>query len=162
MLEVVEIIDENSKEESDMRLPDTNPIDSGWLPRNISIDYEGSERINCVVCNEQTVAETFKFLGSGGFGFGTPFFVAPFLKSRSTRGKTGTRIHIAQCTICKSAFPTDAQSKAWFAERDVAVGLMTEGSALRYLNNLAAAEEASDSEATSNEPNKPKTRKLED
>ena len=142
-----------------MRLPTTNPIDSGWLPRNISIDHEGSERIDCVVCDEQTIAEKFKFLGSGGFGFGTPFFVAPFLKSRSTRGKTGTRIHIAQCTICKSAFPTDAQSRAWFAERDVTVGLMTEGAALRYLNNLAAAEEASDSEATSN---KPKTRKLAD
>ena len=44
-------------------------------------------------------------------GFGTPFFVAPFRKRASTKGKLGKRAIFVQCHSCTSLWAEDEKAK---------------------------------------------------
>ena len=119
-----------------MAFPKVNPIDAGWLPRNIAIDHLGTTSIDCPVCDSNTRAEEFLVLVGSTIGFGAPFFVAPFLKRRSTAGKIGgTRVLVNQCCSCTSMFPADQSAMQWFASNGAADGVMSDASALKMANN---------------------------
>ena len=125
-----------------MAFPTTNPIDSGWVPRNIAIDHLGSVTLTCPVCDTVTNAEQFRIIVGGNFGFGAPFFISPFLKRRSTAGKVGgTRVTVTQCCTCKSMYAFDGAARDWLIASGMPDGMMSQASALKRLNNTLAAQE---------------------
>lgn len=124
-----------------MALPPINPIDAGWLPRSIPIDHLGTTTISCPVCDTNTKAETFRVIVGRHIGFGSPFFVAPFLKRRSTAGKLGTRAVFNQCCSCTSMFAGDEDARNWLFSNGLSDGVMSDAAALKMANNrLGAAE----------------------
>lgn len=126
-----------------MPLPAVNPIDSGWLSRGTPIDHLGTVTIRCRACGSDRRAERFKvILGSSG-GVGAPFFVAPFLKRRSTAGKIGgNRGQFSQCMTCKSLWPDDDEARQTLARSGLdPSGLVSDAVAYEMLNREAAAQE---------------------
>ena len=127
-----------------MAFPSTNPIDAGWLPRNIPIDHLGSAKLKCPVCACPTDAEKYVILLGGNIGFGAPFFISPFLKRRSTAGKFGgKRVTVIQCRKCKSMFAFDAPAREWMRSNGVEDGVMSDAASLKMMNNKLAAKEKS-------------------
>jgi hypothetical protein len=146
-----------------MAFPSTNPIDAGWLPRNIPIDHLGSTNFDCPVCAEPTNAEQFKIVVGGNIGFGAPFFVAPFLKRRSTKGKVGgTRVTVNQCRNCTSMFAADISAREWFESSGVPDGVMSDASTLRLVNNRLGAAEQSAADQTTDRSSPTRARKIDD
>jgi len=107
-----------------MSLPQHNPIDTGWFNKGVALDHTGTIRFFCECCGHETTQEQFKLVVGELLGFGTPFFVRPFMKRQSTKGKVGgTRGLLTQCTVCDSLWPFDQSGREVFA----AVGLPVEG-----------------------------------
>lgn len=104
-------------------LPAVNPIDAGCLPRGWPVDHLGHEDIWCPRCEGQGLAanqpgELFRVVCGSGFGFGTPWFVRPFLKHTRTAGKLGQRGRMEQCATCESVYLEESDGTArWWAER---------------------------------------------
>ena len=146
-----------------MSFPSINPLDSGWLPRNIPIDHLGSTDIECPVCAERTTAEQFKIVVGGNIGFGAPFFVAPFLKRRSTKGKVGgTRVTVNQCRSCTSMFAADISAREWFTSNGVPDGVMSDASMLKMINNQLGDAERTPEQSTASENQPTRARKIDD
>src|SRR5690554_1958521 len=83
-------------------IAERHPIDEGWFPRGTPIDHVAREKASCVSCDTDTTQDGYRvILGTHG-GFGAPFFVKPFLKRQSTRGKLGLRSYWWSCTRCGS------------------------------------------------------------
>ena len=99
-----------------MAFPKTNPIDSGIFNKGAAIDHLGTIRMECRVCDETTQAEQFRVLVTGGFGFGAPYFIKPFLKRASTKGKVGKRAEFTQCCGCNSLWAIDENAKIFSSE----------------------------------------------
>jgi len=88
-------------------LPVHNPIDAEWLARGAPIDHIGTITLPCQTCGKETTHEHFRIIVGTYVGVGAPFFVKPFLKHVSTRGKAGgVRGEVSQCTICDGLWPT--------------------------------------------------------
>lgn len=95
-----------------MSLPTHNPIDFEWFVKGVPIDHTGTVREYCECCGTQTAQEQFKLVVGELVGFGTPFFVRPFMKKQSTKGKLGgIRGLIMQCIVCDSLWPFDESGR---------------------------------------------------
>ena len=90
-----------------MGLPTPNPIDSGYLRRGAPCDYTGRKVIHCQECGSDQQAETYTMILGRYGGFGAPFFVRPFLKSSSTKGKLGKKGNYAICCRCNGLWSQD-------------------------------------------------------
>lgn len=143
-----------------MAFPQINPIDAGWLPRNIPIDHLGSTTIACPVCDSNTRAEKFRVIVGRNIGFGAPYFVAPFLKRRSTAGKIGTRVVVDQCCSCTSMFASDANARQWFEANDVPDGVMSDAAALKMVNNRLGTAEREQAERSPKDESPSRARKI--
>ena len=94
-----------------MGLPTPNPIDTQIFNRGVPINSMGTTQIHCKACGSQKKHERYRVIVSVHFGFGAPFFVAPFKKRASTKGKLGTRAIFAQCHSCTSLWAEDGKAK---------------------------------------------------
>lgn len=132
-----------------MGVPDVNPVSAGWLPRGGTYDHLGSTEITCAACGSMQRAERYRVLVGGG-GFGAPFFVAPFLKKRSTAGKIGgTRGVFAQCTGCGSMWPEDDGARAVLVKSGQTDGALVSAHVyFDWKNRVASAREATETAAT--------------
>jgi hypothetical protein len=107
-----------------MTLPAHNPIDAEWLVKGVPIDHLGTIRMICECCGKETAQEQFRLVVGEVIGLGTPFFIRPFMKRQSTKGKLGgVRGLITQCTVCDSLWPFDASGRAVLG----AAGLIPKG-----------------------------------
>jgi hypothetical protein len=114
-----------------MSLPACNPIDYEWLARGFPIDHVGTLNYSCKICDASTPHEKFLILSGKYVGFGAPFFVKPFQKHCSTKGKVGgIRGHVVQCTQCNSLWAFDQEG----VEALAAVGLGPELIAVERAN----------------------------
>ena len=94
-----------------MALPEHNPIDAGWFGRGIPIDHRGRQEFHCTTCGHERHGERYSAILGTFVGFGAPFFVAPFVKRRSTAGKAGgDRVEVIQCMVCDRLQPLDSAS----------------------------------------------------
>ena len=113
-------------------LPDVNPIDAGCVPRGWPIDHLGSRDIWCPNCEGRGLdsmqpGEAFRVICGSGFGFGTPYFVRPFLKRSRTAGKVGQRGSMEQCRTCGNVYPDEDDGTArWWADK---TGMVSRASA---------------------------------
>jgi hypothetical protein len=103
-------------------LPRPNPLDSGLLPRGMPIDYIRTSKEYCFLCDTHTDQHLFKLVMANHIGFGTPWFVKPFLKRSSTRGKTGKRQHYSMCMVCETAWAADESTRSLLLEDGLGVG----------------------------------------
>ena len=94
-----------------MGLPTINPIDHGWLPRGIPIDHLGTDVRRCEICLKESDIDSYQIMLGKYGGFGTPFFVSPFVKRQSTKGKIGHKGHYQMCRNCKSLLPLDERAR---------------------------------------------------
>jgi len=142
-----------------MSLPTHNPIDFEWFVKGVPIDHTGTVHEYCECCGTQTTQEQFKLVVGELVGFGTPFFVRPFLKKQSTKGKLGgIRGLIMQCTVCDSLWPFDESGRTVLG----AAGLIPGG--MISTTHIADYEKrkAEESNTTTTEQNsKSKARKLD-
>lgn len=53
----------------------------------------------------------FRVVVGKWIGFGAPYFVKPFLKRASTKGKLGTRGEFHQCCRCNSLWAADQNAR---------------------------------------------------
>ena len=121
-----------------MTLPACNPIDYGWFARGATIDHVGTENHLCKVCDGSTLHEKFVILVGNTFGFGAPFFVKPFMKHRSTKGKIGgTWGQVVQCRQCNSLWAFDHAGVQALAKGGLASELIALDRASEYRNRLA-------------------------
>ena len=90
-----------------MRLPAINPIDHGWFPQGIPIDHLGTDVRHCEICLKESEIDSYQIMLGNYGGFGTPFFVSPFVKRKSTKGKIGHKGRYQMCRNCKSLLPKD-------------------------------------------------------
>ena len=70
-----------------MSLPQHNPIDFGWFNKGVALDHTSTIPFFCECCGKETPQEQFKLVVGQILGFGTPFFVQPFMKRQSTKGR---------------------------------------------------------------------------
>lgn len=121
-----------------MTLPTCNPIDYPWLARGFPIDHVGTQDYFCKVCDASTIHEKFYILSGRYGGFGVPYFVKPFLKHCSTKGKVGgTRGHVVQCTQCNSLWAFDQEGVQALAVLGLAPELIAIERANEYRDRLA-------------------------
>ena len=142
-----------------MSLPQHNPIDFGWFNKGVALDHTSTIRFFCECCGVETSQEQFKLVVGQVLGFGTPFFVQPFMKRQSTKGKIGgTRGLITQCTVCDSLWPFDHTAQEVLAAAGISAdGLISETHIADYEKR-----KAEESSATTTEQNsKSKAKKLD-
>lgn len=87
------------------------------------MDHLGSGDVWCPRCEKQGLpavqpGEAFRVICGSGFGFGTPYFVRPFLKHARTAGKAGKRGRMEQCSTCGNVYPDESDGTAeWWANK---------------------------------------------
>lgn len=94
-----------------------DPISEGWVRTGAPVDYLGRYTGQCPRDQKQTTQDEYRVIMGGWAGFGSPWFVRPFLKKSSTRGKVGKRSVWTVCSECGSMLPVDE------AAREVATAL---------------------------------------
>lgn len=90
-----------------MGLPVINPIDQGWLSGGTPIDHLGTDLKHCEICLIESEIDSYQIILGKYGGFGTPFFISPFLKRKSTTGKIGHKGRYQMCRNCKSLLAMD-------------------------------------------------------
>lgn len=95
-----------------MSLPSPNPIDAQVLPRGLPLDLLSSSQEHCKKCSSTTTQDRYRTMMDGWGGMGAPFFVAPFLKRRSTAGKVGRKSEWLFCRSCLSLRPLDETARS--------------------------------------------------
>lgn len=103
-----------------MALPKHNPIDLQWFARGMPIDHLGTRSLPCRACGTTTAQECFRIIVGAHVGVGAPFFVKPFTKRSSTKGKVGgVRGEVSQCTVCDSLWPIGLDGSAALMKMDL-------------------------------------------
>ena len=101
-----------------------DPVDEGWVPRGTPYDRLGTERRRCPSCDDETVQDGFRIMMGRHGGMGAPFFVAPFMKRKSTKGKVGKRSEWAMCRGCGSLLPIDLAASEVAESSGFALGFL--------------------------------------
>lgn len=96
-------------------LPQINPVDEEYLQRGAPVDHLGDEQFDCPNCQVEVAAGRFRTIFGTYGGVGVPFFVKPFLKHVSTRGKIGTKSEWLLCQTCRCFVPGDRKAQDWAA-----------------------------------------------
>lgn len=131
-------------------LPDPNPVDAGYLSRGGAVDHLGRATIHCKACGNEQMAERYKMILGGNFGFGAPVFVKPFLHHCSTKGKLGRKGIFALCCKCFSLWPEDEGARQSLdAQGFDSDGVIPEHMHYEMLNRAAEEREKSQSEPES-------------
>jgi hypothetical protein len=68
-----------------------------------AMDYLWTEKSDCEGCSQHTSRDFFTVIHGNYAGVGAPFFVAPFMKRASTKGKiptNGIKGDISMCQDC--------------------------------------------------------------
>lgn len=99
-----------------MALPTPNPIDAAVLKRGAPLDLLETTQKHCRTCSATTTQDRYRTMMDGYGGMGAPFFVAPFLKKRSTAGKVGRRSEWLFCRSCRSFRPLDENARSYAAK----------------------------------------------
>jgi hypothetical protein len=92
-----------------------DPISEGWLAKGAPVDYIGRTSGQCPSCNAETAQDEYRTIMGKFSGFGSPYFIRPFLKRSSTRGKVGKRSVWTVCSQCGSMLPGDGAAREFAA-----------------------------------------------
>lgn len=92
-----------------MPFPSSNPIEAGWFSKGTPVDATGSCSVACPNCGLSEGEGFVAIVGRHG-GLGAPYFIKPFLKRASTRGKVGERSSWSQCTKCNALMAQDSEA----------------------------------------------------
>ncbi len=95
-----------------MSLPTPNPIDAELLKRGAPLDLLATVQQHCRTCSATTTQDKYRTMMDGWGGMGAPFFVAPFLKRRSTSGKMGRKSEWLFCRGCLALRPIDENARS--------------------------------------------------
>jgi hypothetical protein len=95
--------------------PVRDPISEGWMQRGAPVDYLGRYSTFCPRCQQETVQDEYRTIMGNYAGFGSPWFVRPFLRRQSTRGKVGKRSVWTICSQCGSMLPVDEEARQFAA-----------------------------------------------
>jgi hypothetical protein len=93
------------------QVPPRDPISEGWMNRGAAVDYVGRMERSCPRCGGATAQDEYMVILGRHFGLGAPYFVKPFLKRSSTKGKLGKRSNWFVCAQCGSMLPADAAAQ---------------------------------------------------
>lgn len=92
-------------------LPARDPISEGWMRRGAAVDYVGRMARACPRCETDTVQDEYRVIMGKSLGVGVPYFIKPFLKRSSTKGKVGKRSNWFVCAQCGSMLPADTAAQ---------------------------------------------------
>ncbi len=90
-----------------------DPISEGWLQRHSAVDYLGRLEAQCPSCETTTTQDEYRVIMGRASGFGAPWFVQPFMRRTSTKGKLGTRSVWTICSRCGSMLPRDENAREY-------------------------------------------------
>lgn len=90
------------------QVPARDPISEGWMNRGAAVDHVGRMVRGCICCSTETTQDEYKVIMGKSLGVGVPYFVRPFMKRASTKGKMGKRSNWFVCAQCGSMLPADA------------------------------------------------------
>lgn len=85
-----------------------DPISEGWMRRGAPVDHVGRMVRSCPRCQNETTQDEYRVIMGKSLGVGVPYFVRPFMKRASTKGKVGKRSNWFVCAQCGSMLPADA------------------------------------------------------
>lgn len=101
-----------------------DPVKEGWLPRGTPCDPTEDVARTCPACNRETTQDGFRIIMGRYGGLGAAFFVAPFLRRKSTKGKVGQRSDWTLCRGCGSLLPVDSVALGIAAEAGFPLGFL--------------------------------------
>jgi hypothetical protein len=101
-----------------------DPISEGWMAKGAPVDYIGRTSSHCPSCDDTTEQDEYRTIMGKFTGFGSPYFVRPFLKRSSTRGKVGTRSVWSVCSRCGSMLPVDDAAREFAASLGIPSGFL--------------------------------------
>ncbi len=106
-----------------MPLPTPNPLTAELIPRGLPLDLLETVQQHCKSCSVSTTQDKYRTMMDGWGGMGAPFFVAPFLKRRSTVGKMGRKSEWLFCRGCATFRPLDDNAHSHAATMGFPEGL---------------------------------------
>lgn len=98
------------------QVPARDPISEGWMNKGAPVDYIGRTTRSCPRCQGETTQDEYKVILGRHGGVGAPYFIKPFLKRSSTKGKVGTKSNWFVCANCGSMLPGDDTARRQAAE----------------------------------------------
>ena len=101
-----------------------DPISEGWMAKGAPVDYIGRITAHCPSCGDETAQDEYRTIMGRYSGFGSPYFVRPFIKRSSTRGKVGRRSVWAVCSRCGSMLPVDQAAEEFAASIGIPGGFL--------------------------------------
>lgn len=81
------------------------------MRKGAAVDHLGRYRAHCPRDEQETVQDEYRVIMGRSIGFGAPFFVRPFLKRQSTKGKVGARSVWTVCSECGAMLPVDETAR---------------------------------------------------
>jgi hypothetical protein len=87
--------------------PAVDPRATGVLNPRTPVSRQARQVAGCARCGGNTVQDVYEFITGRWFGMRGP----------TTAGKTGTRLHFSQCTVCGCLYPLDAPSRQYVASK---------------------------------------------
>lgn len=144
-----------------MALPSPNPIDTQIFNRGAPISHIETIEMICPACESIQLHEKYRVIVTPFVGFGAPFFVAPFKKRASTKGKIGKRAVFAQCHGCTSLWAVDANAETFSIEQWLnPQGFISESKQFEMLNKEYEEDEYHLREQTTHDDEQPRTSKV--
>ena len=101
-----------------------DPISEGWMQKGAPVDYIGRTSGHCPSCVDETAQDEYRTIMGNFSGFGSPWFVRPFQKRSSTKGKVGKRSVWSVCSRCGSMLPVDEAAREFAAAFGVPGGFL--------------------------------------
>jgi TPR repeat protein len=87
--------------------PAVDPRATGVLGPSTPVSRQARQVARCVKCGVNTVQDVYEFITGRWFG----------LRGPTTAGKSGTRLHFSECTVCGCFYPVDAPSRRYMASK---------------------------------------------